>query len=255
MEKLLIFEFRKLFKSKYFYILMGLSIAFVLISGITENALINATAALYEIEEPISINGYSFVKAILGGSAFSIIIAIFISLFACEDAMHGTNKNVLAKGYKREYVFLSKYLVSLLMTLLIALLTVLVGYILANALWDFSVIEGDKVIAIICGQLLGLLSYHALYFFIAYTVGKNGLAISLNIVGPIVVSLLLNMLDALINSDKITLSQYWLSSGYSYFTDGANGDLSMTTNFIILVVYFVGFLALGFFLNRKKEIK
>ncbi len=256
MGRLMRFEWRKLLRSKYLYIILAVQVAFVLIGGLTTK-FINELFA----EDP-SATGvliYDFVKGTLSGT-FITVLAIFIAIFACEDSSQGTDKNVLAKGYNKRQVFFSKYFVSMIATLCLGIIALLVAYVFGLLNFRHAEIT-DNLFVVFSGQLLGLLANHALFFSLAYSFAKIGPAIAINIVAPTGVSLLLTMGDAFLNSNNtgeeqaFSISRYWVDSIFGSFTGtlATGGDLVL--NYVLLVIYLVAFFFIGFFIANKKEVK
>ena len=251
MKKLISFEFRKLFKSKYFYIITAISIVFILLSGLTNKAISDALIANGETVQPYS--SYLFTKGALGGT-YTMFIAIFVALFATEDSTSGTLKNIYAKGYTRSQVYFSKYVVSLIAVLIMSSVTVVFAYGYSNSIWGNNLEIVDNVLLIIVGQLLGVITYHAIFFAISTIFGKVGSAIALNIIGPMAVSLVLGLGDAFIRSENIKLTSYWVDSLYSYFTASVSDQNLLTTGIVLFAIYIGAAIIIGLFMNRKKEI-
>ena len=249
MNKLIPFERRKLFKSKYFYILTGVSVLLVLIAVISAKLLSNFITDI--LDQELQVSAYSEAKGALGGTYF-YIIAIFVAMFAVEDMSHGTMKNIIAKGFTRQQVYITKYLISLGAVLLMSLITVAVSFFSTLIFWGNSLPIQDNVPLIVLGQLLGVAAYHAMFFAISYSFGKTGPAISVCLLGPIVVSLLLTLADQLLKKLRFEISDYWLSNLHANFT--GDTDPSMILPGILLLACYtaVGFL-LGMLLCRKKE--
>ena len=251
MKKLLRFEFRRLRKAKYFYILTIVSLLFVVISGLTSKALNDALQQKGEAVAPYS--AYLFAKGALGGT-YTLLLGIFVALFATEDQSGGTMKNILAKGCGRRQIFLSKYLISLAAVLVMSLVTVVVAYGYGRSVWGSELPVTDSVPLIVLGQTLGIAAYHALFFAISYTVGKSGSAIAMNIVVPLVVSLVLGMGDAFIRSERFRLSEYWLDPLHKNFTAAATDSAKIGIGIVLFLVYLAAAVLIGITVNRKKEL-
>ena len=77
MGKLIRFEFRKLFRSRYFYVVMGIAMLFIVMTGVTYTvikALVAGGAAA-----GVTTTSYSFIKGALGNN-FTILINTTISI-------------------------------------------------------------------------------------------------------------------------------------------------------------------------------
>ena len=251
MKKLLTFELKKLIKSKYFYVIAIISFAFVMISGRTTKAISDALVAN---GEPVqSYSAYLFTKGALSGT-YTLLVGIFVALFATEDNSNGTIKNIYAKGYSRNLVFFAKYIVSLLAVIVISFLTVLIAFGYSNSVWGNSFAIKDNVATIFLGQLLGICAYHAIFFAISSIFGKVGSAIALNIIAPMAVTLVLGMGDAFIKSESVKLTSYWLDSLFSNFTQAASDTKLLPIGIVLFIVYTAAATAVGLLINRKKEL-
>ena len=251
MKKLLKFELKKLLKSKYFYIIAIISFAFVIISGLTTKAINNALIEKGESVDPYS--AYLFTKSALSGT-YTLLVGIFVALFATEDNSNGTIKNIYARGYSRTLVYFAKYVVSLLAVIVISLLTVWIAYIYSNSVWGNALAITDNVAVIVLGQLLGICAYHAIFFAISSIFCKNSSAIALNIIGPMAVSLVLGLGDAFIKSENVRLTSYWLDSLFSNFTSAVSDTKLLPVGIALFIVYTVAAIVVGLLINRKKEI-
>lgn len=251
MKKLIIFEFRKLFKSKYFYIISAISVVFVLISGLTNKVIFDALIESGEPAQPYS--SYLFTKGALGGT-YTMLIAIFVALFATEDSASGTLKNIYAKGYTRSQVYFSKYVVSFIAVLIMSAITVIFAFGYSNSIWGNSLEITDNVLLIVVGQFLGIATYHAIFFAISTIFSKVGSAIALNIIGPMAVSLVLGLGDAFIKGENTKLTSYWIDSLFSNVTSSVSNQKMIVTGIILFTVYTGVAIFVGIIMNRKKEI-
>ncbi len=251
MGKLILFELRKLVKSKYFYVIAIISVAFIIISGLTTKT-VNDFIAQEDPELVANINSYSFIKSALAGT-FTILIGIFVALYAAEDYSSGTLKNIYGRGYNRINVYFSKYIVSLIGVLVITILTILSAFIFGTAAWG-GMKTDDNLAIIILGQFLCVAAYHSIFFAIAFSFGKPGAGIALNIIGPMAISLVLTMLDAFINNENINISAYWIDAIFSNFT-GATDTAKVGYGMVLAIVYLGISSFAGVFVTRKRDVK
>lgn len=259
MANLLRFEFRKVFRSKYFYILLGAAFLYTLLNGLTlyfvnwilENLAEEAGEAIDS--GMFDYNSYTFTKAALSSNLF-MIVGIFIAIFACEDNGHGTSKNIIAKGYSRLEVYFSKYIVSLLLTFVFALVAIIAAALFGLIAWgaDSFTKTDPNMLPIILGQLLCVIVYHALFFAVAFSVGRSGPAIVINILVPMGLSLLLALGTVLVNRDDFSFANYWIDGILTNFTGDTNIDLYLS-NFILLFVYLILAELVGILIARKKQ--
>ena len=259
MSRLFRFEFRKVFRSKYLYILLGGAIGYVFLNGLTlyfvNWILENLVTEAGEVIPPgmFDYNSYSYTKSAIN-SNFLMIIGIFIAIFSCEDNGHGTAKNIIGKGYSRIQVFFSKYLTSLILTVGISIAAILAASLFGLIAWGAdSFDKGDDIlIVIILGQLLSVIVYHMVFFAIAYSVGRSGGAIVINILAPLGLSLVFQIVDILINREGFSLNSYWIDGILLNFNSTTNTDL-FVSNFLLLFVYYAAALVPSILVARRKQ--
>ena len=258
MGKLIKFEFRKLLRSRYLYIILAVSLLFVIINGLIANLAAEMANKLAESNggEKVVVSAYGFIRGALSNS-FALFLGILIAIYVCEDFSHGVLKNIVGKGYAREKVLYSKYIVSLVATLALAGLMVLMAVIYGNLAWPGTANTSDNLALIILGQLVGVITYHALFFALAYTIRKPGFAIAINVVTPLAISLVLTLVDTGLKNAKMdfNISQFWLDNVFAAFTNSGNDASLFGKNIAILIVYFAAAFVAGLLINRKREIK
>lgn len=251
MNKLIRFEFRKLFRSRYFYVISVIGILFILLTGATYS-IIKAVAGS-DPGIPVQ-NTYAFIKGALG-NYFTLLTGIFVAIAATEDNANGTIKNVIGKGYSRLKVFMSKYIVSLIGVLIISLLVVGVAVIYGSLAFD-KVPTQDNIALIIFGQLLSIITYHAMYYAISSGFGKIGPAIAVSIIGPMGMTIAFTLADTAVMTAQLPVqakpSNYWLDGLFANFTSGPN-PIGNGPCFALLFAYLIVAILIGFLISRKKE--
>ena len=251
MLKLIKFEFRKIFRNKYMYIIFGIGLAMTLL---TIPLIGIANYMMSQIGEPtIPYSGYYAAKSAISGSV-SLMVGIFIGIFACEDFSSGTNKNIIGKGYNRLSLFYSKYIVSLILCLGYALILILLSLGLGYAIYqDGGMSIDDNVFVIFICQLVCVIAYHAFFFCFSYSVSKTAIAIAFNIIVPALLETIVTIINVIINRDDFLLTNFVI--------DGALANLSSTyTNMDVILpsmLTLVGYIALsnvvGILIARKKQ--
>ena len=252
MGKLIRFEFRKLFKSKYMYICFGIALMFLILALV-------ASIALKEVLEQsgqvvfLPLSGYLAAKSALGVS-YTLLVCIFVSIFACEDYSMGTLKNIIGKGYSRMQVLFSKYLTSLIVVLVMAAVNILVGFAIGQiAFGDGDILVEDNVALIFLGQFLVIIASHALYFFVAYSMGRIGPAIAINIVAPTAVTLIFSIIDVVINKSDFSVTYYWIDGILTNLATVKTLEQYIIPGIILSVVYTAIFDGLAILVASKKQ--
>ena len=254
MGRLFRFELRKLFISKYFYILLTVSLVIIGIYGAGQKFLPSSLGLPDEVFEAV-FTPYNFAKSALVSSSFSLIAAIFVSINACEDFSHLTIQNVFSKGYTRRKVYISKYLISLLACFIIFILAFGFSYVLGLILFKNFPVNEKHLFLIYLGQVLTVMAYHSLYFFISYLIRKSGGSIAINVIISTMAALVFTLIDYLLKSNDRVASKFWLDNITRNLTAIDTDSDLLTTNLITLSGYIGVFFAGGFLINSRREVK
>ncbi|MGN1095124.1 MAG: ABC transporter permease, partial [Eubacteriales bacterium] len=107
MDKLLRFEFRKLFGRKVMGILSGLTLGNILFNALFYVSLLSDGAYTVTLSDIVSQ-----VSLIIINNYLSLFAVIFVSLILCDDYSNRTMKNIVSRGYSRISIFFSKYIVT-----------------------------------------------------------------------------------------------------------------------------------------------
>lgn len=247
MGKLLKFELRKVFRGKNIYICTGVSVLLVILSALILKAFGNSVDS-----NPTTA---SLVKSCLNDMNVLLLSAIFISIYVSEDFSLGTIKNVLGKGYSKDKIYFAKYIVCLIATMIMSVACLLFSYLFGVIFCNHDASLGKDVILSVLVQLIVVISYLSLYFFVSMSVGKLAFSVAINLVAPGIVSLVLTLVDSLTKWEKFHFSDYWLKNMMSSLQASETSNKSMWIAFIGGLVYIAICLVAGFFINRKREIK
>ena len=251
MLQLIKFEFRKVLRSKYMHIIFGIGLVLTLIMVMTTKAL---NIILLEIgESEIPYSGYFCGKSALA-TAFSLMTGIFVAIFACEDFNQQTNKNIIAKGYKRLELFYSKYIVSLILTVSFAIILVLSSLGLGYALYgDGGFTINDNVAVIFLSQLLCAIAYHAFFFAVSYSVARPAPALAINIVVPSALQIVVGIIDIILNKEDFHITDYVIDGVLANLSSATTNTDIILLGVIMLLVYIALSHGLGILVARKKQ--
>ncbi len=248
MSNLIRFEFRKLFHHVSFYVIMGVSLLFTIVNGL----LLLAAARLIDMPIPTTI--YDFVRGSITSNSM-IFVGIFLAIFTTEDFNTGSIKNIVSRGYSNSKVYFSKYLVSLIAVIAICL-TAVIGGIIYGLIFFPEVGSFKDIGFVIPGLLLCIVTYHALFFLVSFSMRKMAPAIVISIVGPMGLDLVIQLVSIFTEDRfKINIANYWLSGILTNFGSSLGDDTVYVAELIWLVVYLVGFVLVGYLINRNREIK
>lgn len=153
MSRLLRGDFRRLFKSKTFY----LCIAYMFLY-----ACVATFSRIYEgkiLREP----GYDTPDGLLFGGimCLSVVVSIFVSIFIWTDGTDGIWRNKVVVGFRKTDIFFSYWIVTGAATVLFHLVYVLcVLFISAFGLDSFKIPTSVNVVLIFC-SLLAVLAFNS----------------------------------------------------------------------------------------------
>ncbi len=247
MSKLFKFELRKLFKTKSLYICTAIAVLIsfiiIIVSKISANnpdTVVQATTVKQVVISAIS------------SSMFAMISSIFVSLFACTDYDQQTIKNIYAKGYSSDLVYLAKYLVTLIGIALMFVVTLLLNFLLALFLLDKGT-ESGNIFGLLTCQLLYVLIYATLVFAISIMIRKVGISIATSIAAPILLTLIITLIEAGLRLNDKQISKYWFENFLSDFSSFETKASRLWTCVGLSLAYGAAFFACGFLVNRKRD--
>lgn len=159
MLKLLKFEFHKLIRQKSTYICILIPFIFLFL-GILINKLIymNDNAQI-----PTTIN---ILKISLATTNLTLILAIFIAINVTEDYTEQTIKNIYGKGYSREFVYLTKYIIIILYTLINVIIIYLSSLLICNIFFELGNID-NLIINLISQAIIIMAIIYTFIFFVS----------------------------------------------------------------------------------------
>ena len=249
-------EFRRLIRAKSFYICTVIALVMILISAATNKLVLNM-AASEEMPEAFSAmiqapTALSMLKTTVS-SSFTMVLAIFLSIFVTEDYAGDIIKNFYAKGNSRDSVFVSKYVAAITASVVMVVVCGLFSFAAGKVLFGEYGTAGNNYVGSLLVQFLILLSYATLYFAIAISIKKTGASIAISIIGPLVVSLLLSLGNAAIKSEEINLTEYWIDGRLAILQQA---NVAWTDVWVGIIVGGVVLLIAGisaFFINNNSE--
>lgn len=262
MSALLRFEFRKLFRNKAFYICLGIALFLLIINIITTKVLFDALGEdLQEMPETMrtsllsSFTGLSLLKTSFTNNTITII-GVVIAIITCEDFAADTIKNIYSKGYSRNQCYFAKLIASFAAFLVITLSGMIISFVFGSLLLDGVGTAGKNyILSMICIFLIAL-TFFMIFYAVSILFKKMASSIVLCVIGPTALMVLFLMADAFINSEKFSISDYWIGGGL--LTNLGLYDVEMKfiiATLIIAPITIAAFFLLSFFLNNKKDVK
>lgn len=267
MGRLLHFEFRKLFRMKTFYICAAMVAALLLLVVATFSYTKSNTEATIKAEtgdtyfyvdqdlSEVDFDMNDFVVGAVSGVQVRIFLAVVVSLFVCMDYSCGAIKNVIAKGYSRIRLCLSKYIVAMLIGALYTVFAMVIGGVFGGMFFGFDTkMTSDGLLQSLV-QVLIICAYCAGFFLLSMLIKKSGGAIAVAILVPQIVSILSTFIDSYINSESFKITNYTLSGCLTLMSDAAGVTSTvLTRSTICAAVYFCVFTVLSFVVSHKTEV-
>ncbi len=247
MINLLRFEWRKLWRSKSLYIVFSIGLISIILSMLLSKIVLeifNTTP-----------NATQSMLSVLTMSNFVSLLGIYIAIFVCDDFSQHTIKNIYARGYSRSAVYFSKYLISLFVSLAVALLYLGFGFLCALVLGGYV---GDMPADLwrdLVLQLWVVVGLHGLFFGLSMMVGKIAGSLAMNLVGITVVFGLLSLIFqiAKVDFDIMRYELEMILGGLAH----VSGDVShpgLVRAIVMPICYVIVFVGGGWLVNRRRDV-
>ena len=239
MDRLYKLQLRNLLHSRYFYICGTFTLIAPLIFFFIRTKIPQESTTI--ADEAISgLQGMG-----------SLIMIIIVVLFVCQEFEDGTAKNIIARGYSRRQLLITKYLVSLFGILIISVLSAVISSILSL---NQPVGDLEKFLLFLPAFLVTTAASVSLYTAIAYYLESKGASITACLITPNVISLILLFIQTHFKI-KTNLSNYWVEGLIGLIDLNHITITSLVKVGIVSLIYIIGLLGITVFLTRKKEVK
>lgn len=246
MGKLLRFEFAKIFTKKSTYVCFAIALIFIgFLSYVNIRFAGNTGLNL--------ISGSEMMIRALSMANFVMLMGIAAALYVCDDYSNNVFKNVYSKGYSRSQVYMVKWIVSTVVTMLEAVFILLVGWAIGQIFGKGeSTYDGDFWTNI-CLLLLLVFALHAVYFMVAMATRMINFSVIFILVIPDMIILLLTGIMAIFGEEYIEFRKYWIDYYYQELSGGYIDNDIIRASLICGAVYTVIAIAVGLIANRRKE--
>ena len=286
MKNLLRFEMSKLLKARVFYIcaivilstllvLMGTQkltevISQELMGGdVSPDELLYDSAQDQQLLEDMGMgifssarSGLAWMLNALNSTYVFIAFGAFVAVWFVGDYMSRTVQHELTKGYTRTEIFFSKYLSSLFVCMIYALLAMLVGFVLGSLFWKVGKDFSGKYLLLILAQLVIVAAYNAIFCFFATLGFKMAPALILSIAVPLLVPMVLTIIDLIVAlsamEEEVTetvfeSSKYWLSGMLSGVAKIKTSKENVIRAFVGGLSYAAVFTTFAWLLAKKRD--
>ncbi len=245
MCKLICFDLRKLFRQKSTYICIVIVICSVIL-----NALILQPENSGEFKE----YGQYMLLSCISGSGVDIIVAILIAINVCGDFSAGAIKAIVARGYSRTSVYLSKYITTLVITIILIMTCLLSAYFYSLIFLSENINFSVQILKLLICQSFPLIGVASFVFMFSFILKKSAGTIAIGVLGISVISLIISVIDNSILKNKISLSKYWFASFFEIMTELNIPNSSLLRMVSCSVVYSLLFLVFGHFLFARSDV-
>lgn len=280
MQNLLKSDFYKLFKMKSFYVCAIIAAAMAAISMFLDSQLNNMMQSMPDtigmmIIESQTVTLKSILPTMISPlSDYFILVIIGVCLFITIEYNAGTLKNIAARGFKREYIFLSKLIVCIveafIITLCFAVSCVIFG-LMFLPIGNFGDGYFAELFTIYGVDVLILIGYVSLIAMITYLIRTNGGTIAITLCAHYLAPIIISMINAITimndtsNSDlrkmvSYTNNQYGQVAYYWIGTLGGtvsesyhNGTIYIPI--LVALAYIVVSGVIGMLVFKKRDIK
>ncbi len=253
MNNLLKLEYRKLKKQKSFYICGGIMLTLLVLSALVTRLLLGFAASLSEDLSALAITGADFLLDTLNSCSFVLIISIFTALTVCGDFEQQTIKNIYAKGYSREQVYLAKLTAVWGSSSVLFLATEAVSLVLGILFFGTQGLGDLKLPGLIAAQYAAVMAETALFFAVSAILRRTGAAIAVVVIGPMLIDTGFAVMDVLLETD-FAVGDIWISSFLSDLSDLTVSPGRIAACLACSAFYMAAFLLIGFLFQRKTEL-
>jgi len=239
MRRLIKLNLRNIFHNKLFYVCLGLSLLLnVGVSFLSEVLFKSVGVNTKALESLTSV----FTSGV------DIIAMIFITLYCTFDFSEGTTKNIIARGYSKTKLLISKYIASLIGVLAIILISATLSFVLyiKNGLGYNS----SMPLSILVG-IIGVVAYTILYATVAFSLEKTSSSIIANMFIPNIINLVIGIADSNLHAK---MSRYWIDNVNNSFINNPTAS-NMIFPIVMYLIYIVILTFIGIQIAKNKEIK
>lgn len=262
MYKLLLFEIRKIYRSKSFWVCLLTVIGVVVLSLLTVSVLNDTVGnevtigsenkgATLSVESDQQFSGvYVLISSL--NIQVPLILSIFVPLFVASDFAQGIMKVLVAKGYSRLSIYSAKFLGVVIATAIFSGFCLLSAAVTGTIIWGFGSGVDSRYVMTLLSQFMVLLSYSALYMMISVIIRKTGIAIAVSVALMTVLNMIFSFVTSL--SDKIEIEKYHLPQ---ILTTLSTQDVKWSVicqSFIVSIAYIFVCYIIGFLFFKKRDV-
>lgn len=149
-------------------------------------------------------------------------------------------------------VFFAKFISNLVAILIMYVFAIIASLIVGSILLSSGLMPKGFALSLFVNGLL-LVASTAFYFVISMFVSKLALAITFNIVAPMVIAIGLQVADMALKSTSIKISKFWIDNAMSNVASATTQGTVFLTGIVLSIIYTGVFLVAGSYLCSKKD--
>lgn len=249
-------DFYKAFRTVSFWVISVLNILFVVFSSFLMFSIyvtaLNEPSEFSDIILQNVLPFFKFIPRFIPQCTF--LIGIFAVMFAVSEFSYGTIKNIASKGYRREFIYLSKFITALVVAIVNILLSFATSFITAqiminNRLPEFFNID-NTFWETVGKNSLQLLAYLSIAIFLAMFFRSLGSSLAIFLAFVFLESSAAALINQLF---KDVLKLEFTVDPYTIF--GAFGDSDqLVRGVIVLLVYIAVATVVGIYTFKQRDI-
>lgn len=260
-------DFKKLFKGKTLLVCSIIAVCFgalmIYIMNMSMNMIDSQLGMMSSImgeDMEIALSGipqrnvWAMVSYLFTDSDVGILTAICICVFITSEYSMGTFKNAVSRGFSRTQIYISKFIVSVVSSLIIISLFVIGGTIVAFICMPTGTdVSAWQMIAMILTYLFLAVAATSMYLMFAMLFRKTGVSVAASICIVVFVSSIFEVLNVFIENFS-NYSRFWIFNTFTIVEKSClNGEIYIPL--LIGLGYIVVTGATGLMVFRKRDIK
>lgn len=199
-------------------------------------------------------NVWSMVSYLFIDPDIGILTAICICVFITSEYSMGTFKNAVSRGFSRTQIYLSKFIVSVVSSLILISLFVISGTIVAFICMPTATdVSVWQMIVMILTYLFLAVAAASMYLMFAMLLRKTGVSVAASICIVVFVSSIFEVLGVFVENFS-NYSRFWILNTFGIVEKSClNGEIYIPL--LIGLGYIAVTGAIGLMVFRKRDIK
>lgn len=209
----------------------------------------------FSIDEFFKTYGISQVPPGDTYTVYILMIAIVASLFVTSEFSQGTMKNVIARGFSRSKIYLSKVAVISILGLIYMIFTKVINIVIFTFVYGFgeSIATTSDMVKSVGVEALLIIAFASFFVMIAMVTKSTAGGMSLNIVSCTIFGSLLSLGN--IAFKDVRFENYFIEGAMMNLMTSVPENEHLRNGLILSAVYFFGAILIGMITFRKADIK